>query len=122
MIAKGAGGVAVLSGGRASAITAEGRWSAELAGRRAASPRVSPERPAVPGDASRDALAAGFVPGIALSWSWPDTLAHAVALAASSGPAGEVDLDAYERLLPEVRVNTQATGGADPAGPILLRF
>jgi hypothetical protein len=32
-----------------------------------------------------------------------------VALAASSGPAGEVDLDAYERLLPEVRVSTHQT-------------
>jgi hypothetical protein len=49
------------------------------------------------------------VPGIALSWSWPDTLAHAVALAASSGPAGEVDLEAYERLLPDVIVTLQAT-------------
>src|SRR5258706_285678 len=122
LIANGARAVAVLSGGRVSAITAEGRWSAELAGRRAASPRLSPGRPAIPPDASRHALAAGFVPGIALSWSWPDTLAPAVALAAAAGPAGEVDLDAYERLLPEVRVNTQATGGADPAGPILLRF
>jgi hypothetical protein len=72
-------------------------------------PRVTPERSRVAADASRDALAAGFVPGIALSWSWPDTLAHAVALAASSGPAGEVDLDAYERLLPEVSVSAQAT-------------
>ena len=121
LIANGARAVAVLSGGRVSAITAEGRWSAELAGRRAASPRITPERSAVAADASRDALTAGFVPGIALGWSWPETLAHAVALAASSGPAGQVDLDAYERLLPEVRVNAQAMGGADPADPILLR-
>jgi tagatose 6-phosphate kinase len=105
LIANGARAVAVLSGGRVSAITAEGRWSAELAGRHAASPGLIPERSRVAADASRDALAAGFVPGIALSWSWPDTLAHAVALAASSGPAGEVDLDAYERLLPKVRVS-----------------
>lgn len=117
LIANGARAVAVLSGGRVSAITAEGRWTAELAGQRwgaelagqhAASPGVTPERSRVAADASRDALAAGFVPGIALSWSWPDTLAHAVALAASSGPAGEVDLDAYERLLPEVRVSAHA--------------
>jgi hypothetical protein len=47
---------------------------------------------------------AGFVPGIALCWSWPDILAHAVSLAASSAPAGDVDLEAYERLLPAVVV------------------
>jgi fructose-1-phosphate kinase PfkB-like protein len=95
LIANGARAVAILSDGRVSAITAERQWSAELAGQRASA-------------ASRDALAAGFVPGIALSWSWPDTLAHAVALAASSGPAGEVDLEAYERQLPEVIVTSQA--------------
>ena len=108
LIANGARAVAVFSGARVRVITAERRWSAELAGQHAASPRVTPERFAVAADASRDALAAGFVPGIALSWSWHDTLAHAVALAASSGPAGEVDLDAYERLLPEVRVSAYA--------------
>src|SRR5262249_24550697 len=117
LIGNGGGAVAVLSGGRVSAITADGRWTAELAGQvrgaelagqQAASPRVTPERSRVAADASRDALAAGFVPGIALSWSWPDALAHAVALAASAGPAGEVDLDAYERLLPEVKVSAHA--------------
>jgi tagatose 6-phosphate kinase len=96
LIAAGAGAVAILSDGRVTAVTAEGQWSAELIGQHGA-----------PGP--RDALAAGFVPGIALSWSWPDTLAHAVALAASSGPAGEVDLEAYERLLPDVIVTLQAT-------------
>jgi tagatose 6-phosphate kinase len=108
LVVGGARAVAVLSGGRISAITAQGRWSAELASQPAAPPRVAPGRSRVAVDASRDALAAGFVPGIALSWSWPDTLAHAVALAASSGPAGEVDLEAYERLLPDVRVTAQA--------------
>ena len=49
-------------------------------------------------------MVAGFVPGIALSWSWPDILAHAMALAAPSDPAGDVDLEAYERLLPKVTV------------------
>jgi tagatose 6-phosphate kinase len=96
LIAAGAGAVAILSDGRVTAVTAEGQWSAELIGQHGAS-------------GPRDALAAGFVPGIALSWSWPDTLAHAVALAASSGPAGEVDLEAYERLLPDVIVTSQAT-------------
>ena len=91
LMAGGAGAVAILSDGGIRAVTAAGEWRAELAGQH-------PQR------ASRDAMVAGFVPGIALAWSWPDTLAHAVALAASSGPAGDVDLDAYERLLPKVTV------------------
>ncbi|HEX4657308.1 MAG TPA: PfkB family carbohydrate kinase [Streptosporangiaceae bacterium] len=95
LIALGARAVAILSDGRVSVITGEGQWSAELAGQRATAA------------ASRDALAAGFAPGIALSWSWPDTLAHTVALAASSGPAGDLDLEAYERLLPDVIVTAQ---------------
>jgi tagatose 6-phosphate kinase len=52
----------------------------------------------------RDALVAGFVPGIALGWSWPDMLRHAVALAESVAPAGDVDLGAYEKLLSTVQV------------------
>jgi tagatose 6-phosphate kinase len=91
LVAGGAGAVAILSNGVVRAVTAAGEWRAELAGQH-------PQR------ASRDAMVAGFVPGIALAWSWPDTLAHAMALAASSDPAGEVDLEAYERLLPKVTV------------------
>ena len=91
LVADGAGAVAILSGGGVRAVTAAGEWRAELAGQH-------PQR------ASRDAMVAGFVPGIALAWSWPDTLAHAMALAASSDPAGDVDLEAYERLLPKVIV------------------
>jgi fructose-1-phosphate kinase PfkB-like protein len=53
---------------------------------------------------ARDALVAGLVPGIALAWSWPDMLRHAVALAASVTASGEADLDAYEELLPSVEV------------------
>ena len=106
LIANGAGAVALLSGGRVTAVTTEARWSAELAGQPGGGGAVPAGGGAV---ASRDALAAGFVPGIALSWSWPDTLAHAVALAASSDPAGEVDLEAYERLLPDVIVTSRAT-------------
>ena len=92
LVAGGAGAVAILSDGGVRAVTAAGEWRAELAGQH-------------PRRASRDAMVAGFVPGIALSWSWPDTLAHAMALAASSDPAGDVDLDAYERLLPMVTVD-----------------
>jgi tagatose 6-phosphate kinase len=91
LVAGGAGAVAILSDAGVRAVTAAGEWRAELAGQH-------------PRRASRDAMVAGFVPGIALAWSWPDTLAHAVALAASSGPAGDVDLEAYERLLPKVTV------------------
>jgi len=91
LVAGGAGAVAILSDGGVRAVTAAGEWRAELAGQHLHR-------------ASRDAMVAGFVPGIALSWSWPDTLAHAMALAASSDPAGDVDLEAYERLLPKVMV------------------
>ncbi len=72
--------------------TGKGQWHARLAGS---------------APLSRDALVAGFVPGVALGWSWPDSLRHAVSLAASAGPAGEVDLVSYERLLPRVTVEVQ---------------
>jgi tagatose 6-phosphate kinase len=91
LMAAGAGAVAILSDTTVRAVTAAGEWRAELGGQH-------PQR------ASRDAMVAGFVPGIALAWSWPDILAHAMALAASSDEAGEVDLEAYERLLPKVTV------------------
>jgi tagatose 6-phosphate kinase len=91
LVAGGAGAVAILSDGGVRAVTAAGEWRAELAGQHLHR-------------ASRDAMVAGFVPGIALSWSWPDILAHAVALSASSDAAGDVDLEAYERLLPKVMV------------------
>ena len=56
----------------------------------------------------RDALVAGFVPGIALAWSWPDMLRHAVALAAAVSQDGAPDLSAYEALLPQVTVTGPA--------------
>ncbi len=80
--------------------TTDGEWRAEL-------------RSAGPGPASRDALVAGFVPGIALAWSWPDMLRHAVAIAvawqpASAGPSGardhDLDIPAYEAALTAVDV------------------
>jgi tagatose 6-phosphate kinase len=91
LVAGGAAAAAILSGAGVTAVTAEATWRAELPGQPSAT-------------ADRDAMVAGFVPGIALAWSWPDTLAHAVALAASWDPAGDVDLEAYERLLPRVNV------------------
>jgi tagatose 6-phosphate kinase len=52
----------------------------------------------------RDALVAGFVPGVALDWSWPDTLRHAVALGAAWDPHGLLDIQAYETALADVQV------------------
>jgi tagatose 6-phosphate kinase len=78
-------------------LTAAGEW---LAGVGAPQTRPWP-RPAA---GFRDALVAGFVPGIALAWSWPDMLRHAVALAAALSQDGVPDLGAYEALLPRVTV------------------
>jgi tagatose 6-phosphate kinase len=47
----------------------------------------------------RGALVAGLVAGLLLGWSWPDRVRHAMALAASAGPFGDVDLTRYEELL-----------------------
>ena len=78
-------------------LTAAGEWLA----RAGACPAGPGQRPAA---GSRDALVAGFVPGIALGWSWPDMLRHAVALAATVSDDGVPDLSAYEALLPQVSV------------------
>ena len=83
------------------ALTPAGEWRAAIK-----SPRLSVHHPG----AFRDGLVAGFVPGLALTWSWPDTLRHALALAASVSPDGEVDIDAYEVVLPEVTVTGPAAG------------
>lgn len=99
--------VALLSGQCVRLLTPEGEWRAGF--RRPADPALGgtvdlrgADGPV--GEAIRDALVAGFVPGIALAWPWPDILRHAVALAASVQPDGETDLSAYEALLPEVQI------------------
>ena len=74
------------------ALTPMGQWQADVS--------EHPEPPTL----SRDGLVAGFVPGTALGWSWPDMLRHALALASSVSPDGEVDLDAYELVLSGVTV------------------
>ncbi|HXW86724.1 MAG TPA: PfkB family carbohydrate kinase [Streptosporangiaceae bacterium] len=85
------------------ASTLDGRWLAEISPAAIAAARRS--QPAEPKPAAfRDGLVAGFVPGIALGWSWPDMLRHALALASSAAPDGEADLAAYEALLPAVLV------------------
>ncbi len=44
------------------------------------------------------------MPGIALSWSWPEMLRHAVALAAAWNPDGQLDVRAYEETLTTIDV------------------
>lgn len=82
-------------------LTPDGEWQ----GRSAGGP--------LSGDAVRDALVAGFVPGIALGWSWPDMLRHAVALAGAVLPSGEADLAAYEALLADVLITGHGENPAD---------
>jgi tagatose 6-phosphate kinase len=92
LLAAGAGAVATMCGDAVEVLTATGQWRARLPG----SPPMS-----------RDALVAGLVPGVALGWSWPESLQHAVSLAASAAPAGDPDLVAYEQLLPQVTVESR---------------
>lgn len=92
LLGAGAAAVAVLADDTVTVTTGRGQWHARLR---------------EPVQMSRDGLVAGFVPGVALGWSWPDSLRHAVGLAASAGPAGEVDLASYERLLPQVVVQAE---------------
>ena len=103
LLAAGAGAVVLPTEGGVRAVTEAGEWAAAAGppGLRDAD-ELEPAELAAAG--RRDALVAGFVPGIALGWSWPDMLRHAVALAASVSPEGEADLAAYEKLLPDVIV------------------
>jgi tagatose 6-phosphate kinase len=89
----GDGSVVLPADGGVRVLTAAGEWLARVG-------RSGPP----PGGGFRDALVAGFVPGIALAWSWPDMLRHAVALAAAMSQDGAPDLSAYEALLPQVTV------------------
>jgi len=99
LMAGGVNSVVLLTEDGTRAVTAKGRWHAAA---------VIPPAPGDPGEQTlagrRAALVAGFVPGVAFGWSWPDMLRHAVALSASVTPDGEADLAAYEKLLPEVTV------------------
>jgi tagatose 6-phosphate kinase len=87
------------------ARTPDGRWLAAIG--TDADAAANPSQPSESElDGFRDGLVAGLVPGIALGWSWPDMLRHALALAVAVSAAadGEADLAAYEALLPEVTV------------------
>jgi tagatose 6-phosphate kinase len=96
------GAIAVISGDAVRVLTDAGEWRAGL------SP-LGPQRPTgpggKPGEGFRDALVAGFVPGIALGWSWPDILRHAVALAAAWSPDGKLDERTYEETLIAVTID-----------------
>jgi tagatose 6-phosphate kinase len=92
LVAAGVGAVVTMSGSAVTVLTGEQEWRARLAGDHRAM--------------SRDALVAGFVPGVTLGWSWPDSLRHALSLAATASLSGRVDLVTYERLLPEVAVES----------------
>jgi tagatose 6-phosphate kinase len=115
MVAAGVGAVVTMSGSAVTVLTGEQEWRARLddslpgeasqAGQPGAGPRMS-----------RDALVAGFVPGVTLGWSWPDSLRHAVSLAATAGLSGRVDLVTYERLLPEVAVESVVGAKAQAQG------
>ena len=104
LMAAGVGAVVTMSGSTVTVLTGEHEWRARLDGSLPA-----PAGGGQTGDGqrmSRDALVAGFVPGVTLGWSWPDSLRHAVSLAATATLAGRVDLVTYERLLPEVMVES----------------
>lgn len=118
LLAGGASAVAMLSHGEVRAVAKDGEWRASLDGEPRAGPDGEPRAGLDDGSGrawtasggrghagSRDAMIAGLVPGIALGWSWPDILTHAVALTAAALPSGEIDLGAYEALLPDVRVH-----------------
>jgi fructose-1-phosphate kinase PfkB-like protein len=98
LVASGVGAVVTMSGSAVTVLTGDQEWRA----------RLDDSQPGAAGRMSRDALVAGFVPGVTLGWSWPDSLRHAVSLAATASLAGRVDLVAYERLLPEVMVESVA--------------
>jgi tagatose 6-phosphate kinase len=91
------------------AVTGAGEWHA-AAGSPCQADGAGPAKPEPAASGRRDALVAGFVPGIALGWSWPDMLRHAVALSESVTPAGQADLGVYEKLLPAVRVIGPSAG------------
>jgi tagatose 6-phosphate kinase len=87
-----AGSVAILAADSVRVRTSAGEWRARLAGASGGA------------EGSRDALVAGLVPGVALAWSWPDILRHAVALAAAWSADGELDVQTYEQTLISVEI------------------
>lgn len=95
LLAAGAAAIALLTNHKVHIITPQNQWQAAI-----------PDAAAPPWP--RDALVAGLIPGLLLNWSWPDRLRHAIALAASTTPSGEVDLTSYEHLIPKVQIDPPA--------------
>ncbi len=116
LIERGAGGVAVLSGHAIEVTTAQARWQASLIGRMGQAEAGSRAMGGGEEGQSRDALVAGLVPGVALGWSWPDMLRHAVALVVACRADAEVDLAAYEALVPQVSVEPSEERPKEPTG------
>jgi tagatose 6-phosphate kinase len=117
MVAAGVGAVVTMSGSAVTVLTGEQEWRARLSGALPGQPAAgTPGQPEPGPRMSRDALVAGFVPGVTLGWSWPDSLRHAVSLAATAGLSGRVDLVTYERLLPEVVVESVVGAKAQAQG------
>jgi tagatose 6-phosphate kinase len=127
LVARGARAAVAASDEDIRVVTPAGRWRAWLPGPEPRSETPGSQTPGsqTPGSQTpgserpgagalggseqlHDALVAGFVPGIALGWSWPDTLRHAIALVAAVQPTGEVDLAGYETRLSDVRVERRA--------------
>jgi tagatose 6-phosphate kinase len=116
LVARGARAAVAASDDDIRVVTASAQWRAWLPARDPGDRRLSGPEQRLSGPEQRlsgpeqlhDALVAGFVPGIALGWSWPDALRHAVALVAAVQPAGEVDLGCYEARLPDVQIERSA--------------
>ena len=103
LVAGTASAVVLVTDRGVQARTPDGPWLAGIAAALVAAAYRSPPAEAEL-DGFRVGLVAGFVPGIALGWSWPDMFRNALALALSATPDGDADLAAYEALLPEVTV------------------
>jgi tagatose 6-phosphate kinase len=116
LVAAGVGAVVTMSGSAVTVLTGDQEWRARLVDSPAGQPPLGDHQAQAGPRMSRDALVAGFVPGVTLGWSWPDSLRHAVSLAATAGLSGRVDLVAYERLLPEVAVESVARQSAGSKG------
>jgi tagatose 6-phosphate kinase len=103
----GAAAVAVVTGRTVHAVTPTAQWTAHIPTPAPTAPAPTIPTSSVPCGLERGALVAGLVPGELLSWSWPDRLRHALALAAGAADAaGEVDSSVYETLLDSVAIQS----------------
>lgn len=98
----GRGAIALLARDSVRVQTHTGEWRARLGMAALSETAVD--------DVLVDALVAGLVPGIALGWSWPDILQHAIALGAAWRSDGELDVQKYERVLASVDVERSRSG------------